>query len=231
MPQTSHTEKHFRASETVRDIVIGMSDGLTVPFALAAGLSGAVDSSIVVITAGLAEVAAGSIAMGLGGYLAARTDAEHYSTERAIEVQETIDIPEKEAEEVADVFRCYGLSEEIIKPVVEAIRGDQKRWVDFMMKFELGLEEPDPKRASRSALTIAVSYIVGGLIPLAPYFLISSIHSALLASVIVTLIALFVFGYVKGRFTVKRPIRSAWQTVIVGGLAATAAFILAKMIG
>ena len=138
-----------------------MSDGLTVPFALAAGLSGAVDSSAVIITAGLAEVAAGSIAMGLGGYLAARTDAEHYATERAIEVQETIDIPEKEAEEVADVFRFYGLSEEIIKPVVDAIRGDQKRWVDFMMKFELGLEEPDPKRASRSALTIAVSYICG----------------------------------------------------------------------
>ena len=152
MPATTHVEKHFTASETVRDIVIGMSDGLTVPFALAAGLSGAVDSSTVVIMAGLAEVAAGSIAMGLGGYLAARTDAEHYASERATEVQETIDIPEKEAEEVADVFRCYGLSEEIVKPVVNAIRSDQKRWVDFMMKFELGLEEPDPKRASAQRL-------------------------------------------------------------------------------
>jgi vacuolar iron transporter family protein len=231
MPATTHVERHFTASETVRDIVIGMSDGLTVPFALAAGLSGAVDSSTVVIMAGLAEVAAGSIAMGLGGYLAARTDAEHYATERATEIQETIDIPEKEADEVAQVFRCFGLSEEIVKPVVEAIRSDQKRWVDFMMKFELGLEDPDPRRARRSALTIAVSYIVGGMIPLFPYFVIPSIHNALLASVIVTLIALFVFGYVKGRFTVKHPIRSAWQTVLVGGLAASAAFILAKLIG
>ena len=231
MPQTSHIEKHFRASETVRNIVIGMSDGLTVPFALAAGLSGAIDSSTVVITAGLAEVAAGSIAMGLGGYLAARTDAEHYATERATEIRETVEIPDKEAEEVADVFRSYGLSEEIVKPVVDAICSEQKRWVDFMMKFELGIEEPNPKRARRSALTIAVSYIVGGMIPLFPYFVIHSIHSALLASVIVTLLALFAFGYIKGRFTVEKPIRSAWQTVFVGGLAATAAFVLAKLIG
>jgi vacuolar iron transporter family protein len=231
MPHSSHVEKHFRASETVRDIVIGMSDGLTVPFALAAGLSGAIDSSAVIITAGLAEVAAGSIAMGLGGYLAARTDAEHYATERATEVRETIEIPDKEVDEVADVFRSYGLSEANLKPVVEAICSDQKRWVDFMMKFELGIEEPDPMRARRSALTIAVSYIMGGLIPLFPYFIIKSVHSALLASVIVTLLALFAFGYIKGRFTVDRPMRSAWQTILVGGLAATAAFVLAKMIG
>jgi vacuolar iron transporter family protein len=231
MPQTLHMEKHFTATETVRDIVIGMSDGLTVPFALAAGLSGAVDATSIVITAGLAEVAAGSIAMGLGGYLAARTDAEHYATERATEERETIETPEQEAEEVARVFRSYGLAEETVGTVVRAISSDQKRWVDFMMKFELGLEEPNPKRASRSALTIAGSYIAGGLIPLAPYFFLRSIHSALLVSVIVTLLALLVFGYIKGRFTVKKPIRSAWQTVVVGGLAATAAFVLAKMIG
>jgi VIT1/CCC1 family predicted Fe2+/Mn2+ transporter len=231
MPQTPHIEKHFTASETVRDIVIGMADGLTVPFALAAGLSGAVDATSIVITAGLAEVAAGSIAMGLGGYLAARTDAEHYATERATEERETIELPDREKEEVASVFRAYGLPEETVKTVVSAISSQQKHWVDFMMKFELGLEEPDPKRASRSALTIAGSYIAGGMIPLAPYFFLSSIHTALIVSVFVTLIALFVFGYVKGRFTVEKPIRSAFQTVVVGGLAASAAFLLAKLIG
>jgi len=232
MPQTPHVEKHFTASAVVRDIVIGMSDGLTVPFALAAGLSGVVNTpnaTAVVIMAGLAEVAAGSIAMGLGGYLAARTDAEHYATERAVEVQETVEVPDREADEVALVFRSYGLPEETVATVVKAISSDQDRWVDFMMKFELGLEEPDPRRAARSALTIAGSYIVGGLIPLAPYFFIRSIHSALTVSVIVTLIALLAFGYVKGRFTVKKPIRSAWQTVVVGGLAASAAFLLAKL--
>jgi vacuolar iron transporter family protein len=231
MPQTPHIEKHFTASEVVRDIVIGMSDGLTVPFALAAGLSGAVDTTAVVITAGLAEVAAGSIAMGLGGYLAARTDAEHYATERATEVEETVEMPEREAEEVALVFRSYGLPEETVATVVKAISSDQNRWVDFMMKFELGLEEPNPKRASRSALTIAGSSIAGGMIPLAPYFFLRSIHSALVVSVVVTLLALLVFGYIKGRFTVKKPIRSAWQTVVVGGLAASAAFLLAELFG
>jgi vacuolar iron transporter family protein len=231
MPPTPHIEKHFTASETVRDIVIGMSDGLTVPFALAAGLSGAVALTSVVVTAGLAEVAAGSIAMGLGGYLAARTDAEHYATERANEFQEIVDIPDREEEEVAVVFRSYGLPEETVTAVVKAISSDKNRWVDFMMKFELGLEEPDPKRASRSALTIAGSYIAGGMIPLAPYFFLESIHAALIVSVVVTLLALLAFGYVKGRFTVKKPMRSAWQTVVVGGLAAAAAFLLAKLVG
>ena len=165
MPQTPHPHKHFTGTAIVRDIVIGMSDGLTVPFALAAGLSGAVDVTSIVITAGLAEVAAGSIAMGLGGYLAARTDAEHYATERATEERETIEIPEREAEEVADIFRSYGLDEATVGTVVRAIRSDRNRWVDFMMKFELGLKKPDPKRAGRSALTIAGSYITGGLIP------------------------------------------------------------------
>jgi len=230
MPQTPHVEAHFTASEVVRDIVIGMSDGLTVPFALAAGLSGAVAATGVVITAGLAEIAAGSIAMGLGGYLAARTDAEHYANERATELRETIEMPEKETEEVAEVFRSYGLAENTVAVVVDAVRSDQKRWVDFMMKFELGLEEPDPRRAARSALTIAASYVFGGLIPLAPYFFLPSVHAGLAAAVLVTLLALAAFGYVKGRFTVNKPIRSAWQTVVVGGLAAAAAFLLAKLI-
>ena len=230
MPQTRHVEKHFTASETVRDIVIGMSDGLTVPFALAAGLSGAVEATGI-ITAGLAEVAAGAIAMGLGGYLAARTDAEHFASERAREERETEVMPEEEAAEVAAVLRSYGLEDDKVAAVVESIRADKKRWVDFMMRFELGLEEPDPRRARNSALTIAVSYIAGGMVPLSPYFFMHSVHSALIGSVVVTLLALLVFGYVKGRFTTAKPFRSAWQTVIVGGLAATAAFVIAKAIG
>jgi vacuolar iron transporter family protein len=231
MPQTPHIETHFTASESVRDVVIGMADGLTVPFALAAGLSGAVESSGIIVTAGLAEVAAGAIAMGLGGYLAARTDAEHFVSERAREEREAEVVPEKEAEEVADVLRSYGLDEDKVAMVVSFIRADKNRWVNFMMRFALGLEEPDPKRASRSAFTIAVSYIAGGLVPLAPYFISPSVHSALIGSVVVTLLALFVFGYIKGRFTTARPFRSAWQTVIVGGIAATAAFVIAKALG
>ncbi len=231
MPQTPHVEKHFTSSETIRDIVIGMSDGLTVPFALAAGLSGAVEATGIIITAGLAEVAAGAIAMGLGGYLAARTDAEHFASERAREEKETEEMPETEAAEVAAVLRSYGLADDKVAAVVDAIRADKTRWVDFMMWFELGLEEPDPKRARNSALTIALSYIAGGMVPLAPYFFFGSVHAALLGSVVVTLLALLVFGYVKGRFTTAKPFRSAWQTVVVGGLAATAAFVIAKAIG
>jgi VIT1/CCC1 family predicted Fe2+/Mn2+ transporter len=231
MPQTPHVERHFTASETVRDIVIGMSDGLTVPFALAAGLSGAVEATAIIITAGMAEVAAGAIAMGLGGYLAAKTDAEHFASERAREERETQEMPETEAAEVADIMRSYGLNDETKATVVKAIRGDRRRWVGFMMRFELGLEEPDPKRARRSALTIALSYVAGGLVPLAPYFFVRSVHHALVGSVIVTLLALLVFGYVKGKFTTPRPLRSAWQTALVGGLAAAAAFAIAKLIG
>lgn len=231
MPQTHHVEKHFTSSESVRDIVIGMSDGLTVPFALAAGLSGAVASSSIIVTAGLAEVAAGAIAMGLGGYLAARTDAEHFASEREREELETVEMPEAEAAEVAAVLRSYGLEGDKVTTVVDSIRADKKRWVDFMMRFELGLEEPDPKRASRSAFTIAFSYVAGGLVPLAPYFFFHSVHSALIGSVVVTLLALFVFGYIKGQFTTARPFRSAWQTVVVGSLAATAAFAIAKAMG
>jgi len=231
MPVIPHNEKHFTASDTVRDIVIGMSDGLTVPFALAAGLSGAVASTGLIIIAGLAEIAAGAIAMGLGGYLAAKTDAEHFVAELAREERETYEVPEAEAEEVAQVFRNYGLSEETVATVVGAIRSDRSQWVDFMMKFELGLDEPDPRRAGRSALTIACSYVAGGLVPLAPYFFLHSVRTALFGSVIVTLLALFVFGFVKGRFTTKRPLRSARQTVLVGGIAAAAAFGIAKLIG
>jgi vacuolar iron transporter family protein len=231
MPTTPHIERHFTSSEIVRDIVIGMSDGLTVPFALAAGLSGAVDSTSLIVTAGLAEIAAGSIAMGLGGYLAGKTDVEHYAMERAREVEETEKVPDREREEVADIFRSYGLDDAAVTQVVTAISRDQGRWVDFMMRFELGLEAPDASRALVSAVVIAVSYMVGGLIPLAPYMLLASAQQALIVSVAVTVVALAVFGYVKGQFTVARPLRSAMQTVVVGGLAAAAAFAIARAIG
>ena len=225
-----HAEKHFEASDVVRDVVIGMSDGLTVPFALAAGLSGTVHSTQIVVIAGLAEIAAGSIAMGLGGYLAARTDRDHYLSEREREIRETIELPEKETDEVADIFRGYGMSETDLRPVVQAICSSQKRWVDFMMRFELGFEEPDPKRARNSAATIAVSYVVGGLVPLAPYIAIDELYRALTLSVGVTLVALFVFGYVKGKMTGISPLRGGVQTVTIGGLASAAAFGLAKAI-
>jgi vacuolar iron transporter family protein len=232
MPTTPHTEKHFQASETVRDIVIGMADGLTVPFALAAGLTGtAAATTQIVVVAGLAEIAAGSIAMGLGGYLAARTDREHYASELEREYRETVELPDEEREEVAKVFRGYGMSEEQMQPVVSAIASDRQRWVDFMMRFELGLEEPDPKRARNSAATIAVSYILGGLVPLGPYMIAADLNSALALSVAVTLGALFVFGYVKGRLTGISPWRGGLQTVTIGGLASAAAFLIARWLG
>jgi VIT1/CCC1 family predicted Fe2+/Mn2+ transporter len=230
MPLTRHVERHFTSGDTVRDIVIGMSDGLTVPFALAAGLSGAVQSTSIVITAGLAEIAAGSIAMGLGGYLAARSDAEHYASERRREQAEVRDMPAAEVKEVTDVLGSYGVSDEAAAPVVRALKERPEAWVDFMMRFELGLEKPDSKRARVSAATIAGAYIAGGLIPLAPYFVVGAAARALAVSVACTLIALFVFGYVKGHFTGARPIRSALQTALVGGLAAAAAFGIARAI-
>ncbi len=231
MPSTPHLERHFQASETVRDIVIGMSDGLTVPFALAAGLTGtSVATTSIVVIAGLAEIAAGSIAMGLGGYLAARTDREHYRSELDREYRETVELPDEEREEVAKVFRGYGMSEQQLEPVVAVIASDRKQWVDFMMRFELGLEEPDPKRARNSAATIAVSYIVGGLVPLAPYMIVGSLTSALALSVGLTLCALFVFGYVKGRLTGISPWRGGLQTITIGGLASAAAFGIARWI-
>jgi len=230
MPQTPHIERHFTAGEVVRDVVIGMSDGLTVPFALAAGISGAVDNSRLVVVAGLAEIAAGSIAMGLGGYLAARSDAEHYESERKREEREVAEIPDEEAREVQNVFTDYGLTREEAIPVVDALTKKPKEWVDFMMRFELGLEEPDPKRALQSAATIAGSYIGGGFIPLFPYMVLHSAREALVWSAAVTLAALGVFGYIKGRFTGSKPRRSALQTIVIGGLAAGAAFLIAKAI-
>ncbi|MDQ2687839.1 MAG: VIT1/CCC1 transporter family protein [Armatimonadota bacterium] len=228
MPQTPHIEQHFTSSETVRDIVIGMADGLTVPFALAAGLTGVVAASHIIITAGLAEVAAGSIAMGLGGYLAARGDAEHYASERKREQHEVEVLPDVEAREVSEVFQSYGLTPEESAPLVAALQKRPEAYVDFMMRFELGLEEPDPKRALTSAATIAGAYIVGGLVPLSPYFLLSQAHAALLWSAGVTLIALAVFGFFKAKATGAPALRGALQTVLIGGLAAAAAFLIAR---
>jgi VIT1/CCC1 family predicted Fe2+/Mn2+ transporter len=230
MPQTPHIEKHFTAGETVRDVVIGMADGLTVPFALAAGLTGAIASSHIVITAGFAEIAAGSIAMGLGGYLAARSDAEHYASERKREEEEIVTVPDMEAEEVQEIFKTYGLNATESASVVNALRQRPQDWVDFMMRFELGLEKPVPGRALKSALTIALSYVVGGIIPLSAYLIIADAHRALNISIAVTLVALLLFGAVKGRFTGAPMLRSGLQTALIGGLAAAAAFAIARLI-
>jgi VIT1/CCC1 family predicted Fe2+/Mn2+ transporter len=224
-----HVERHFRASETVRDIVIGISDGLTVPFALAAGLSGAQVAPRVVVHAGLAEIVAGSIAMGLGGYMAARTDREHYEHELQREIDETRNMPDEERAEVARVFEDWGLGPEHVGPIVTAISADQQRWVDFMMRYELGLEAPDPKRAGRSAVTIFGSYIGGGFVPLAPYFFATDVESALAVSVALTAVALFIFGAIKGRFTGIAPARGGLETTLIGGAAAGAAFLIARL--
>jgi vacuolar iron transporter family protein len=230
MPQTPHVERHFTGKEIVRDVVIGMSDGLTVPFALAAGLSGAIDTTRIIVTAGLAEIAAGSIAMGLGGYLAAKSDAEHFEAEKRREEMEVREKPEAEIAEVADVFKSYGVTADESRPIIEALRRRPAAWVDFMMRFELGLEKPNPKRALLSALTIAGAYIVGGFIPLGSYIFLPTASAALTASVAITLIALAVFGYVKGHFTGAPPLRSSVQTVLIGGVAAGVAFMIARAI-
>jgi VIT1/CCC1 family predicted Fe2+/Mn2+ transporter len=229
MPTVPHIEKHFTGSETVRDVVIGMADGLTVPFALAAGLSAAVSTTSVIVTAGLAEIAAGAIAMGLGGYLAARTDVEHYDSETAREEYEIDHLRDREIQEVEDVFREYGLEGAELNAVVNAVISDRKRWLDFMMRFELGLERPDPRRAPVSAATIALSYLAGGLIPLLPYMLYNDISPALRLSVAATGLALLAFGAIKGHFTGVSRIKSAIQTALVGGAAAGAAFGLAYL--
>ena len=225
-----HKEKHFTSGEVVRDIIIGVSDGLTVPFALAAGLSGANASSSLVLTAGLAEVAAGAISMGLGGYLAAKSDADHYYRELQREQDEIDTVPDTEAAEIGDILSEYGLGPEEYGPVVTSLRNNPKAWLEFMMKFELGLEKPDPRRALTSAATIALAYVVGGMVPLSPYMFVASVDSAMMTSVVVTLAALLFFGYVKGRFTGNRPFLSAIQTAIIGALASSAAYGMAKAV-
>jgi len=230
MPQTPHVEKHFQSSLVVRDVVIGMADGLTVPFALAAGLTGAVVASRLIVVAGLAEIAAGSIAMGLGGYLAAKSDAEHYASERRREETEIVERTDDERREVTEILESYGVTHEQTQPILAAFEARPKVWVDWMMRFELGLEEPDPKRAVTSAATIAGSYIAGGLIPLAPYMVTPEAHMALLYSVVSTILALAIFGYVKGHFTGTPKLRSSLRTTAIGGVAAAAAYGIARLI-
>ena len=226
----AHREQHFTGSLTVRDIVIGMSDGLTVPFALAAGLSGAVATPFLVLIAGIAEMAAGSIAMGLGGYLASRSESETFGSELARERREIVEMPELERHEVREILEKYGLTDQTLEDATDQIISKPDRWVDFMMREELRLEEPEPGRARQSAITIGLSYIAGGIIPLFPYVLPVTIEQALLISVVVTLIALAVFGAVKARFTGVAIMRSAVQTVVVGGTAAAVAYLLARFV-
>jgi vacuolar iron transporter family protein len=225
-----HDEEHLKSSEALRDIVIGMSDGLTVPFALAAGLSGAVDSTHIILIAGIAEIAAGSIAMGLGGYLAGKTEQDHYRSEEKREYYEVENLRPREIEETKEFFANIGLSKELQEKATEEISQDKKQWVDFMMKYELGLEKPDPKRATKSALNIGLSYIVGGLVPLSPYFFVDSPLQGLKISAIVTILCLFIFGWFKSKITGINPWSGALRVALIGAAAASAAFGIAKLL-
>ncbi len=224
-----HQEAHFEQTEFIRDIVIGMADGLTVPFALAAGLSSAVSNNDIIVTAGIAEICAGAIAMGLGGYLAGRTEIEHYDSELKREYMEVEHHYEREKEEVREVFAAYGLSHELQVQIADEIAKDEKKWVDFMMRFELGLEKPDEKRARKSAFNIGVAYIVGGIIPLAGYIATDNPHKGLLISSGITVCCLFAFGYYKSKMTGQQPIMGAIKTTGIGLLAAGAAYFIASL--
>ncbi|MDQ6788469.1 MAG: VIT1/CCC1 transporter family protein [Acidobacteriota bacterium] len=230
MPQTRHIEKHFTSGEVVRDVVIGMADGLTVPFALAAGLSGATDKTHLIVIAGFAEIVAGSIAMGLGGYLAGKSDAEHYDNEYEREIYEIDKMLQHEKDEVVEILENYGLTTAESMPIVDSLAARPNDFADFMMRFELGLEKPEPRRALQSGATIGGAYIFGGLIPLIPYILLAEAHAALFWSVGITVVALFVFGYIKGTFTGSSPIKSAFQTCLIGSVAAGVAFLVARLI-
>lgn len=225
-----HHEHHVQSPAMLRDFVIGMADGLTVPFALAAGLAGAIDSTGLIVTAGVAEIAAGSIAMGLGGYLGAKTEKEHYESEHKREQLEVERVPHVEAKEVEDILRDFGVPDAQVGVVTQGIMQNPKKWVDFMMKFELGLDRPDPRRLFESPLVIGGAYVLGGMVPLFPYMTYGTVAEALPVSVSVSLVALVAFGAFKGYFTGQKVVKSALQTTAIGSLAASAAFIIAKMI-
>lgn len=225
-----HFESHSSALQLVADIVLGMSDGLTVPFALAAGISGALAASHIVVVAGVAELAAGGISMGLGGYLAARTHHDYYFNEERRERREVQEVPDLERREIVEIFQRYGLEGDALDRAVDAVTSDHERWIDFMMRFELGLEKPAPGRDLRSALAIGGSYVAGGVVPLLPYMLIPTTHGAFDISAVVTLVALALFGIFKGRFTGVPPFKAAFQTVIVGSIAAAAAYAFARIV-
>ena len=229
MNLTQHPEEHLQYSDALRDIIIGMSDGLTVPFALAAGLSGAVESTGIIVIAGIAEIAAGSIAMGLGGYLAGKTESDHYENELKREYAEVQTMPEKEEAEVKEFFRSIGLNEPLQAEAAKQISQDKQKWVDFMMKYELGLEKPDTSRAIKSALNIGGAYIVGGLIPLSPYFFLNDSITALKISAVLTLLCLFIFGYFNSKVTGLPPLQGALRVTLIGAAAAAAAFGVAKI--
>jgi vacuolar iron transporter family protein len=223
----SHDEKHLKSSDFITDAVIGMSDGLTVPFALAAGLSGAVSSNSIILTAGVAEIVAGCIAMGLGGYLAGKTEQEHYQSELKREYEEVETVPEKEMQEVMEIFADYGISQEGQQILASELAKDKTKWVNFMMKFELGLEEPNPNRARNSALTIGIAYFIGGLLPLSAYFMTDTPSNGLKTSLLITTICLFVFGYFKAKVTGQNPIKGAFKVTLIGLIAAAAAYFVA----
>jgi VIT1/CCC1 family predicted Fe2+/Mn2+ transporter len=225
-----NSKDHFTSGGIVRDIIIGMSDGLTVPFALAAGLSGAVSQTSIIVIAGFAEIAAGCISMGLGGYLAAQHEAEHYYSEQEKELNHVAVTPQEEEQEIVEIFSGYGLDKEQIKPILDNLKSNPKKWVQFMLRNELNLDEPDKTRARNSGITIALSYLVAGLIPLAPYIFIKNSSEALIVSAIVTLIALAIFGFVKAKLICNNPWQSAWRTVLIGGVAAAVAYAIAKLI-
>ena len=224
-----HHEEHLQSSDFLRDIVIGMSDGLTVPFALAAGLSGAVDSTNIIVIAGIAEIAAGSIAMGLGGYLAGKTEQDHYRSEVKREYYEVENLRHREIEETKEFFAGIGLSPELQEKATVEIAQDKDKWVQFMMKYELGLDEPDPKQARKSAFNIGTSYIVGGLVPLSPYFFVTHPIIGLQYSVVLTLLCLFIFGWIKSKTTGINPWAGAIRVTLIGAMAAAAAFAVARL--
>ena len=226
-----HQEEHLKSSDFITDVVIGMSDGLTVPFALAAGLSSAVSNNSIILTAGIAEIVAGCIAMGLGGYLAGRTEQEHYQSELKREYDEVAHVPEKEMQEVKEIFAGYGISKQGQDVLAKELAQDKTKWVEFMMKFELGLEEPNPNRARNSALTIGIAYFIGGLLPLSAYFFTETPENGLIVSTIFTTLCLFVFGYFKSKVTGQPPIMGALKVTMIGLVAAAAAFGIAKLIG
>jgi len=229
--QIHHHEEHLKSSDFITDVVIGMSDGLTVPFALAAGLSSAVSNNSIIITAGIAEIVAGCIAMGLGGYLAGRTEQEHYQSELKRENDEVELVPEKEIMEVKEIFAGYGISEQGQAMLAKELSMDKTKWVKFMMKFELGLEEPNPNRARNSALTIGIAYFIGGLLPLSAYFFTQTPENGLIVSAIFTTLCLFVFGYFKSKVTGQPPLIGALKVTMIGLVAAAAAFGIARVVG
>ena len=229
-PGPPHEETHVVQVEPVRDLVVGVAEGLTVPFALTAALAAGAAAPPVILGAGLAATAAGAVASGLGGYLAARREAEHYAAERRREEEETRLYPDRERWEVAAVLHRYGVRGAVLNQAVEAVASDRRKWVDFMMRFELDLAEPDPNRAARAAVATFAAQLAGGLIPLLPYLVFASPRPALLVSCGITALALLAFGWLKARATGLSPLRGALQSLALGTAAAFLAWLAARLL-